>query len=170
MTYKIIDNFLDEELYELISQDLKSSNVPWYLREKDVTYSNTPKNKNGYFSFCYYNDFKPDHELFYTHMGPVLKKLNVLSLLQIRANLTFRDQDSKECEYHIDCDSDKLTTAILYLTSCNAKTVLLINNKEVFIDSVENRIVLFPAKTQHKVIYQTDVHKRYIINFNFLSY
>jgi hypothetical protein len=50
MTYKIIDNFLDKELYELISEDLKSSNVPWYFRKKEVTDINAPENKNGYFS------------------------------------------------------------------------------------------------------------------------
>jgi hypothetical protein len=170
MSYKVIDNFLEEEFYLKISNDLKSEHLPWFFKKVDViTTNDEPKNKNGFFSFCYYNNFKPDHQLFYTHMIPILEKLNVLSLLQIRANLNLRDKDSKESNFHVDYPSAKLTTAIFYLTTCNAKTVLKINNKDVLINSVENRILIFPTNIKHKAIYQNDVHKRYVINFNFLT-
>ena len=44
-----------------------------------------------------------------------------------------------------------------------------INEKEHSVDSIENRMLLFPAQTRHKLIYHTDVHKRYVINFNFIG-
>lgn len=167
MNYKIIDNFLDKNFYENLSKILKSEDIPWYFREKD-TYGGT-NNKTGFFSFCFYNNDKPDHVLFEPLIIPILEKLNCFSCVQVRANLSFRDIDAIESAYHYDCDHPNVTTCILYFTNCNAKTVLKINNKEFFVDSIENRLLIFPAQTDHKLIYHTDVHKRYVINFNYIG-
>ena len=35
MSYKIIDNFLDKDLFLKISDDLKGENTPWFLRKQD---------------------------------------------------------------------------------------------------------------------------------------
>ncbi len=164
--YKIIDNFLDKESYELLSNTIKSDTVPWYFRAKDTT--GHTLNKTGFFSFCFYNHYKPDHEAFDLIL-PILEKLNFISCIQVRANLTFRDIDAKESAYHFDYDHPDVTTGILFLTNCNSKTILEINEKEHSVDSIENRMLLFPAQTRHKLIYHTDVHKRYVINFNFIG-
>ena len=170
MVYKIIDNFLEKDFYMKLSEDLKSDKIPWYKRNFDVNpnVGNT-LNKNGYFTFCFYNNLQPDHPLFFEYMPSILKKLKVLSLIQIRCNLTFRDKDTIESCYHTDYNSNKAITGILFLDTCNAKTVLKIKDKEVFIDNIENRMLLFPTNILHKAIYQTDIHKRYLINFNFLQ-
>ena len=154
-------------LQEILSNTIKSESIPWFFRKK-VT-SNFSKSTNGYFSFCFYNNHKPDHKLFEPLILPILQKLNFLTCIQVRANLAFRDIDAKESDYHVDYDHPNVTTGILYLTNCNGKTVLQIGDKEVSVDSVENRFVMFPAQTQHKLIYHTDVHKRYVINFNFIG-
>ena len=164
MSYKIIDNFLSKEFYDFISNELKDLKTPWYFQENDVP---GVKN-NGFFSFCYYNNFRPMHNMFDSHITPILNRLDVKSCIQVRANLVFRDIDTIECPYHNDNDCLYSTTAIFYLTNCNAQTILKINDKEVCIDSVENRMLLFDTNILHKVKYQTDVHKRYVINFNFI--
>tara|TARA_R100001460_G_scaffold37492_4_gene71841 strand:+ start:63 stop:581 length:519 start_codon:yes stop_codon:yes gene_type:complete len=170
MTYKIIDNFLEKSLYEKISKQIKGNDIPWFKRDLDVDLEGVKNNnKNGYFTFCYYNNFKPDHPLFFEHMPLILEKLNVLSLIQIRCNLTFRDKDTIESAYHTDYNSSKAITGIYFLSTCNAQTVLKIKEKEVFIDNIENRMLLFSTNILHKAIYQTDTHKRYLINFNFLQ-
>jgi hypothetical protein len=163
MTYRIIDNFLDKDFYKQVSEDIKSKEIPWYLRDTIGVAGKT------YFTFCYYNNNQPDHSLYNKHILPIIDKLNILSLVQIRSNLTFKNLDVIESDYHTDYDSTKLTTGIFFLTKCNAKNYLKINNKEVAIDNIENRMLLFPTNTMHKVKYQTDVYKRYIINFNFLT-
>ena len=165
--YKIIDDFLDKESYELLSKAIKSETVPWYFRAADTT--GHTLNKTGFFSFCFYNHYKPDHTAFDYLILPILKKLNSIACVQVRANLCLRDIDAKESSYHFDYDHPDVTTGILYLTNCNGKTILKINGKEHSIDSIENRMLLFPAQTEHKRIYQTDVHKRYVINFNFIG-
>jgi len=166
--YKVIDDFLDKETYTSFSNYLKSEEVPWYLRKIDTTMGNT-KNKNGFFSFCFYNDHAPNHDAFYQFMPTFINKLKAESLIQIRANLTFRDIDSRESAFHNDYLYDKATTGIFYLTTCNAKTVLDLPGVNKSIESVENRMLLFPTKIKHNVIYQTDVHRRYVVNFNFFG-
>ena len=99
----------------------------------------------------------------------MLTKLEVDACIQVRANLVVRDKDTIECGWHTDGSNPAATTGILYLTNCNAKTVLSTKEGEVFVDSIENRMLLFPQTTRHKVIYQTDVHKRYIVNFNYFG-
>ena len=99
----------------------------------------------------------------------ILKKLKVTAPIRVRANLSLRDIDTIESGWHMDGYHSAATTGILYLTSCNGKTVVKTKDGDVFVDSVENRMLLFPQTTRHKVIYQTDVHKRYIVNFNYFG-
>ena len=62
-------------------------------------------------------------------------------------------------------DEDKITTAIFYLNTNNGYTEFEGENR---IDCVENRLVMFPAKTRHRAIGQTDVIQRIVLNFNFI--
>ncbi len=166
--HKIIDNFLEKETYGYFSNFLKSEVVPWYYRPLDTTMGKT-KNKNGFFSFCFYNNNKPDDKSFYEFMPNFIKNLNIKNLIEIRANLTFRDKDALESGFHIDNFYDTSITGIFYMTTCNAETVLKYPKNNVYVESVENRMLLFPSKIKHKVIYQNDVHKRYVVNFNFFN-
>ena len=165
---QIIDNFLEPELYENISNFLKSHNTNWWF-QKDYTDASLTKNKNGFFEFLFYNYRRPLSPKFNDLIEPVLTKLEVDACIQVRANLVVRDKDTIECGWHTDGGNPAATTGILYLTNCNAKTVLSTKEGEVFVDSIENRMLLFPQTTRHKVIYQTDVHKRYIVNFNYFG-
>ena len=44
---------------------------------------------------------------------------------------------------------------------------LKVKNKIEFIKAEENKILIFPCKTKHRVCTSTDVDRRYIINFNY---
>jgi hypothetical protein len=46
---------------------------------------------------------------------------------------------------------------------------LKINDKIISIDSKENRLLKFKSTIMHKLIYHTDVHKRIVINFNYIT-
>ena len=160
---KIVDNYLEDGLYQDIKAFITGENIPWYLRKEDTINS---YNKNGYYNFSYFNENCINHPMFNKHIEPILNKLNTKFPIEVRANLTHRDEDGVESSYHVDRPF-KCMSAILFLTTCNSKTILKINNKEKLIDSVENRILLFESNILHKVKYQTDIHKRYIINFNY---
>ena len=166
--YKIIDNFLDRVQLHDLKNFIYSEQLPWYHRRND-TNLDTSKNRNGFFSFCFYNEGRPDHKAFDELIVPIVIKLGGYLPVQIRANLVCRDKDTIECDWHNDFNHEEYgKTAILYLTTCNAKTLLKVPNKIIEVDCIENRVVIFKSKIKHKVKYQTDVHKRYVINFNYI--
>jgi hypothetical protein len=69
--------------------------------------------------------------------------------------------------WHCDYDLNN-TTAILYLNSCNGGTELKIEEQIKFIKAEENKLIIFPSKTIHRVCASTDdIDKRYIINLNY---
>jgi len=165
INYKIINNFLDKDMYKNIKYFLHSEDTPWYFKSVDSPHNT--KNKNGFFSFCWYNNNRPHHVKYDEHIVPILEKLNYKSTIQVRANLIFRDKDTVETNYHKDYEHNNSKTAILYFTTCNAKTILNIDNEEIKVDSIENRMLIFNTNIKHKVVYQTDLHKRIVINFNY---
>ena len=166
MNYTIIDNFLDSDFYQEISEIIKSEKIPWYFRKKDTPNS---KNLNGYFCCGFYDNDRPDHPLYDNIIVPILEKLECVSPIMVRANLILRDKDSLESSFHVDYQLPHSKTAIFFLTTCNAKTVLKINNQEIFVESKENRMLIFDTLVEHKLIFQKDVHKRYILNFNYFG-
>ena len=166
--YELIDNFLDQNQYIQIKSFLEHESVPWFFR-KDDTGIPTETSKNGFFSFCAYNNWMPDNPNFYNLTLPILAKLNCFVPIQIRANLCLRDKDSIECSWHKDHTCVVGTTAILFFNTCNAKTLLKIDDKILSIDSIENRLLKFNSSIIHKLVYHTDIHKRIVINFNYIT-
>ena len=166
--YKVIDNFLTQEHYIKIKNFLSSKDTPWYFISSDTPEDPT-KNPNGFFSFCWYNNYTPDHATYHPLIVPILLDLNCYAPVQVRANLVLRDKDTVESGWHTDFNHLEYgKTAIMYFTTCNAKTLLKIEKEIVEVESVENRIVLFKSSVEHKVKYQTDTYKRIVINFNYI--
>jgi len=164
--YKIIDNFLDKESFNNLKLFFLAEDTPWYQRIQDVP--NNKNNKNGFFQLCFYNNYRVDHNGFNNYIVPILNKLDCYAPIQVRANLVLRDPDTKESGWHTDFNHSEFgKTAIFYITTSNAKTILGLD-KEIPVDSVENRMLIFKSNTLHKVIYQTDVYKRFVINLNYI--
>lgn len=166
-SFKIIDNFLDDEFYKNLNTVIKGEFFNWFIEKEDTTNNN--KNLNGFFNHNFFNNYEPASPYFKTLIVPILEKLNICSIINIRANLSLRDVDTIESGVHTDNESNSAYTAILFLTKCNAKTVLKLPEKKINVESIENRILIFKSKIKHKVIYHTDVHKRFVINFNFFK-
>tara|TARA_R110000765_G_scaffold31685_1_gene73887 strand:- start:2553 stop:3059 length:507 start_codon:yes stop_codon:yes gene_type:complete len=166
MTYEIIDNFLDKQKYEEISSFIKGEEIPWYYEKEDII--GNDKNKNGFFQHCFYTDYKPNSSGI-DHINPLIKKIKPLSIIKIKANLIFRDVDTINCGYHNDNKSSSAYTAIFFLTNCNSITTLMLGDKKLNVESKENRFLVFKSCVKHKVIYPNDIHKRYVINFNFFK-
>lgn len=166
MQYKIIDKFLELSFFEKVFKEISSSEISWFYRAFDVSNGLT-KNKNGYFNHTFYNNDEPMSALYFSFIKDILQKMNASTVMSVVANLCLRDIDCIESPYHVDRPYTNSKTAILYLTTCNAKTILKIDDKEIPVESIENRLLVFNANIKHKVIYQTDKHKRYVINFNY---
>ena len=88
-------------------------------------------------------------------------------------NLTPRFPESYTYMFHSDLEHDfeedvasHWTTAILYINTNNGYTEFENGEK---VESVANRVVMFPSNTKHRGITQTDEQTRILINFNFLK-
>ena len=76
--YQIIDNFLDKKFYQELCEIIKSHKIAWFFKAEDT--ENT-LNKNGYFCHNFYNDDQPDSSYYSSYIKPILKKLNLCSIL-----------------------------------------------------------------------------------------
>jgi hypothetical protein len=157
---QIIKKFLPENQFKEIKDKIINNDFPWRIRD-----SMTDTDKNIYFTYSFFNDHIVTSELYQPYIIPILKKLNILAPIQIRANLILNKFFNKS-GWHVDYKYDS-TTAILYLNTCDGGTEFKINNEIKFVNAEENKIVIFPAKIEHRGCTSTDSEKRYIINFNY---
>lgn len=161
---KVIDNFLDKDRYNHLKEVMFSDGVPWFLKQGTV---DGKKKDLIWFSHCFYNNHKPDSNLY--HLIPdFLTKLKVSSLIQIRANLSLNPpKDKYKTNIHTDYTFSNSKTAIFYFNTDTSGTIFYINKKETFIEAKENRMVIFDASIKHCGYLSNKSDKRIVINFNY---
>jgi hypothetical protein len=161
--YEVIDNFLDKEYFDTIKNTLTSFDMHWFYRDNMTT-----DDENG---MCYFtHNFFVNNTIcsnFFNLLGPLLDKLKISSLIEVRANMSISKNDQYESSWHVDNPYENSKTVILYLTTCNAKTMINVEKEIIEIDSVENRILIFDTNISHKMISATDTKRRIIINLNY---
>lgn len=163
MKYKIIDNFLPKESFDNIKNSLTNNFFPWYL-------SNGVTDKNdGHMQFCH--TFYFDNEKlsgYFNLLVPILEKFKFDALVRIKANLLFKTNKIIEHDFHEDITyNDKnliANTAVYYLNTNNGYTKF--KNKNIIVNSVENRMLIFKSNLEHCGTTCTDSDFRAVINFN----
>jgi succinylglutamate desuccinylase len=78
-----------------------------------------------------------------------------------------KERTSYTSVLHTDFKLPNVKTSLLYLNTCNGGTVVADQGKEKYIKSEENKIIIFPCKTLHRGVGQTDVIRRAVININY---
>ena len=164
---KIIDNFLEKEDFLKFKENIFGDQIPWFYRTAQTLEAEKDNDDVGYFSLCFYNNFYSDFTLFNNYLYKIYEKLNCKSIIQSRANLFLKRKEDNKSSFHVDYEYDNSFTAILYMNTNNGGTILKQKNKEIKIDSVENRILIFNTNTFHAVKVQTDKKRRIIININY---
>lgn len=165
---KLIDNFLDKNYFSQIQQTLiHESQFPWYYNESVVYEENNLDNYQ--FTHMFYNNMAPQSD-FYRFIIPILEKLNVLSLIRIKANLIPKNADIIEHGYHTDLYSVGSSivhkTAVLYLNTNNGYTLFRDGSK---VNSLANRICIFNSDLEHTGTTCTDEKCRVVINLNYFE-
>ena len=122
---KVYRNMLPTKEFKDLKNNLINANFPWYYN-KGVVYEHEDK-KNFQFTHSFYmNDvINSDH---FKILIPLIKIINPLTIVRIKANLLTRTSKIIEHGYHTDYDenSHKLTTGIFYLNTNNGYTKLKI--------------------------------------------
>jgi len=163
---EIKDNLLTKEQLAQLDK-LLSNPFPWYLQKEQIKGAD-----DGYFfSHIIYNEDVPKSDLY----NPIIKifknYLNYITLCRIHINLLVRQETPSISDFHTDCDfspedEEIMTTAIFYLNTNNGATEFKDGDR---IDSVRNRLIIFPTTSPHRAIGQTDVAERIVFNFNFIK-
>lgn len=157
--YKVIDNFLPKENFEKLKNLLLSNTISWYY-EESMTY-----NDECFFNHCFYNNSQPKSDFYFEYIVPILKKLNCLSIIQVRANLLLKKEKQYFSKFHVD-NSFKCKTAIFYINTCNGYTILD-KKLKTKIKCEENKMLIFDSNIFHCAASQIDDKKRIVINFNY---
>ena len=162
---QIIDNFLDDNEYQglynlMFARTQKSSNFKWSFCEHTATGSVD----DGYCQFVHLfwfnyrreSDYQPD---------VLYNKLDYYELIRCKANLQLKETKEIVPPFHVDVNED-CKTAIFYMNSNNGYT--LFENGDT-IESVKNRVVIFPSQYKHTGVNTTDSKYRMVINVNYFD-
>lgn len=168
---EIIDNFLDIDSYNKIYNTLMGPFFPWYYNN-GVNVRVTPDlEKHTKIAFDIY-DFQFIHIMYLDHIiqspafdivVPILQKLDAKALLRVKANLIPRADKIFEHGMHTDIEFEA-KTAIFYVNNNNGYTKF---ENEKIVESIGNRIVIFPSLTKHSGTTCTDNKTRVAININY---
>jgi len=161
---EITKNFLDKNFFKDLQKLVTKSEFAWFQRK---TMDAGTTNNLGYFTHSFYNNNRINCDTYFKYIIPILEKLNSKAVIEVRANLTpsvfFKD---KNCDFHTD-NNFNCKTAILYLNTCDGGTEFKIDNKLKFIQSEENKIVIFDSNIEHRATTSQNSDFRYILNFNY---
>ena len=97
----------------------------------------------------------------------IIQRLNI-KFVQNQGKLE-SDHFNRSGGYHVDNFNCQYTqyTALYYINTNNGCTKLKNNGRVKRVQSIENRMVVFPANIQHQGITCTNKSRRVVINFNF---
>ena len=193
---QIYDNFLETKLFKHVQKILLGPMFPWVYNDKvidDYEYIKKTKKYNEIkqldnvdvvrhqdddtFQFTHLffrgplqGDWSPET----ININPVLNAIAPRAWTRIKANLGTKDSEHMIGGWHCDLHwpeegdtripYDDTLTAILYMNTNNGYTLLETGYK---VESVENRLVIFPNNVLHTGISQTDTNVRVLINFDF---
>lgn len=165
---EIIDNFLPVHQFKKLQATLNDATFPWFLGDvlsEDDTEAERKYNKQMYHLF-YYTPNKISDAM------PVLQdlynKLNIGIFVKAKANLNFATEETIEHGMHEDIVelTNIMTTSIFYVNTNNGYTRFKNGQK---VESVENRLVRFPANTLHTGSTCTDEPFRIVLNLNYIE-
>lgn len=173
MTYEIIDNFLEKENFENITntffpQDLNNpNNFSWtyqkgIVRDPEIGPTGYEEHDWIYVHSLYSSDNGLKYDKYYSLVKPIIDKLRVKKLFDIRANLLVPTQEHIYHEFHTDRKIPH-KVALFYVTSCNGFTILKDTAK---VDCVNNRMLIFDGSIEHHSVTSTD-YPRCVININY---
>lgn len=156
---QVIDKFLNVEDLNILSSIINSDNFPWYYNNHKVM----PGDGHSQFIHTFYNDFNQTSGYFNSLILPFINKLKISSIKRIKANMTLKNIKIIKYKFHTDFLDKNMKTGIFYVNTNNGKTIFK-NGKEV--DSIKNRMVIFPSNLEHTGTSNTDTENRIVINFN----
>jgi len=185
---KIIDNFLVQPYFDEIKNKIKSSYFPWFYdgditkqKENKILNFNDPLHlsKIGFSHTVFVDNNVRSEQYYYLFSGFFGQLLNItscFSIVRCRLDMTLFNPIKFMHTPHTDLDIPH-TTAILYITDSDAKTIVY-NEKGPYenlpetltvkdeILPKENRLVIFDGLYIHTGFSPSQYNDRILINVN----
>jgi hypothetical protein len=158
---KVIQNCLNKEDFVNLKNLMISKIFPWYITW-GIAYSDK---KDYQFTHNFYKDYEIKSNYF-NLLKPILKKLNIASIIRIKANLLIKSNKIIKHGFHVDYDIKNAKTAIFYINTNNGFTEF--KNKKIS-KSEENKLIVFNSNLEHTGTSCTDEVFRIVINFNYFE-
>ena len=170
---KIIDNFLEQAIFNELQSFLMSSRFVWHYSDTiDFEYDNSDADINKFqFTHLFYVDPVP-RSPYFENLVPIFEKIKPVSIVRIKANLLTKTPNIIENAFHGDMEKmseekqKQWTTSILYINTNDGYTKFEDGTK---VESVANRLVTFPTNMKHTGTSCTDEKTRVVINFNYFK-
>jgi hypothetical protein len=177
---EIIDNFLPEGVHRTLHNLVFEGVIPLKLEETTLGYGGLGKDsrlnkihsikEEGHSFFC--NMMYKDHGWWSEEARvagmPLISQIDPLALIRVKLNVYTNRGHAVSSGWHYDI-SDKYSvhhTAVYYLNTNNGYTLLEDGTK---VSSVANRLLVFPGRTKHTGITQTDEEVRAFVSLNYIK-
>ena len=163
---EIIDNIFPEDYFKSLQEMFLNNGFPWFFEPNSVL-------KNDCFPqfvHAVYKEFEPCSESWKYLKSGICNALQPHGLYRIKANATPVYSEVVEKPLHVDLkEEDGSVTphrvAILYINTNDGYTVFEDGTK---VESVANRMVLFPGHLKHAGTTCTDKPLRVVVNIDYL--
>lgn len=167
--FEVIDDFLEEEYFKDLQGMFMGPGVPWQYNSDIENVDDDSESDNFfYMTHAIYDNCTSDGKLLVQHytcenLMPLVRKLNSVALIRIKANLFPNQGEVIEHRKHVDYEFQH-QGAILSLNTNDGYTLLEDGTK---VGSIANRILLFDASRPHCSTTTSNTKVRVNINLNY---
>jgi len=170
--YKVIDDFLSEELWSGLHDITQSIDFAWYF-SSEVALPLAETVGTDLDQFYFIHNFVHDR-IFYSKYSnlfllPITEKLfkkNDFIIERAKCNLFTRQTSNYKHGLHVDLNTRDTLNAIYYINTNNGPTEFEDGTQ---IKSIKNRLLLFNNNIKHRSVNQTDTKTRINLNINFIN-
>ena len=171
----VIDNFLEKQTFQEMKNHMFGLNFNWFYNNSIDFADDLNKFQ---FTHTFYRENVGVNSEDYSILSSIIAKLNIKNTIRIKANLLTKTFDIVKNKLHVDVYNQLMKhinenepflnykTAIFYMNTNNGYTEF---EDGSIVESVENRMVIFPSEISHRGTSCTDENVRVVINFNYID-
>ena len=166
----IIDNLLPENESKVIIDRYYGEHFPGYFKNYVVDESQVvEESKKHQYQFTHHV-LREDGNIVteqdnWQMLFPIFNRIHPNTFVRIKANLVPRTEKIYVHGFHCDCMVPLSITGIYYMNTNDGYTAFADGDK---VESIANRIVLFPSNMEHSGSTCTNANSRVALNINFI--
>ena len=159
--FMVIDNFLDQQEFNLLQKTIMDDTFDWYWRDGAVE----GDGEHQLVHLFYANGIVSTSNEKFSLLFPLLNAMRPQTVIRIKANLNHVTHNPHTNSSHVDTTIPGSLTAIFYINTNNGYTYIKGGEK---IKNIENRLLVFPSNLPHSGTTCTDRDRRVLINLNYI--